>query len=168
LGFELEHRANFRATMSLPHEIKSVSKSIDELVPEILSKRVMADVTIKSHELSVDGIQPAILEYPVTIIEDEPMEVTVAEKPKTEQVRIKTTTTLTFSVEQQIFFKEIMETIMGSDETKRTVRILFLRFLMSFVTNDFIFEFFMSFVTNVTNCRTKICGCLWMSKIALT
>uniref|UniRef100_A0AC35GB66 Histone H2A n=1 Tax=Panagrolaimus sp. PS1159 TaxID=55785 RepID=A0AC35GB66_9BILA len=26
LGFELEHRANFRTTMSLPHEIKSVPK----------------------------------------------------------------------------------------------------------------------------------------------
>jgi transcription initiation factor TFIID subunit 6 len=146
LCFELEHRANFRATMSLPHEIKSVPKSIDELVPEIISKRVMADVTIKSHWLSIDGIQPAIPENPVTIVDDEPMEVTAAEKstikrkpgpllikeaarkmPKTEQVQIKSTTTHTLSVEQQIFFKEIMETIMGSDETKRTEAIHCLR-----------------------------------------
>uniref|UniRef100_A0A914QK98 Uncharacterized protein n=1 Tax=Panagrolaimus davidi TaxID=227884 RepID=A0A914QK98_9BILA len=118
LGFELEHCANFRAKMSLPHEIKSVSKSIDEL-------------------LSIDGIQPAILEYPVTIIEDEPMEVTAAEKPKTEQVRMKTTTTRTLSVEQQIFFKEIMETIMGSDETKRTHFLLGLSVGISYLESLF-------------------------------
>lgn len=38
---------------------------------------------------------------------------------KTEQVQIKTTTTHALSLEQQIFFKEITEAIVGNDEAKR-------------------------------------------------
>ncbi|VDO80656.1 unnamed protein product [Onchocerca flexuosa] len=49
---------------------------------------------------------------------------------QTEQVQIKTTSTHALSVEQQVFFKEITEAIMGSDDTRRTVRLFnFLHFI---------------------------------------
>ena len=150
LGFELEKAANFCATMSLPHDhpAKVTVKSIDELLPDIISSKVIADVVIKPHWLAIDGVQPAIPENPVVLPDEEPIE-TSAEKPilkrkagpllikeaarkmpRTEQVQNKNATTHTLSVEQQIFFKEIMETIMGSDETKRTVRV-FSSFIIS-------------------------------------
>lgn len=38
----------------------------------------------------------------------------------TEHVNIKTTTTHTLSLEQQVYYKEITEAIMGNDDQKRT------------------------------------------------
>uniref|UniRef100_A0A1I7XFR5 Transcription initiation factor TFIID subunit 6 n=1 Tax=Heterorhabditis bacteriophora TaxID=37862 RepID=A0A1I7XFR5_HETBA len=43
---------------------------------------------------------------------------------KTEQINVKTTTTHTLSLEQQVFFKDVTEAIMGNDDEKRTVSIL--------------------------------------------
>lgn len=88
-------------------------------------------------------MQPAIPENPAPEIEPEAPLVNGQEKGaepttsslllnqlaksvrKTEQVQVKThTATHALSLEQQVFFKEITEAIMGGDTTKQTVILL--------------------------------------------
>uniref|UniRef100_A0A915D957 Transcription initiation factor TFIID subunit 6 n=1 Tax=Ditylenchus dipsaci TaxID=166011 RepID=A0A915D957_9BILA len=108
------------------------------------------EMSIKSHWLVIDGQQPAIPENPVIQMQQEAPVVNLDEKTnrlpnyedaplllnqfaklvrKTEQVQVKThTTTHALSLEQQVFFKEITEAIMGNDETKRTEALHCLQF----------------------------------------
>ncbi|VDM37574.1 unnamed protein product [Toxocara canis] len=90
------------------------------------------------HWLVIDGEQPAVPENPTPILEEDASASAIVERieateqgptilsqaakmvRKTEQVQIKTMTTHALSVEQQIFFKEITEAIMGSDDARRT------------------------------------------------
>ncbi|MCP9265054.1 Transcription initiation factor TFIID subunit 6 [Dirofilaria immitis] len=94
-------------------------------------------LSMHSHWLVIDGVQPAVPENPAPVIQTEAPVIVAAEKTaldtglsilskahrglrQTEQVQIKTTSTHALSVEQQVFFKEITEAIMGSDDTRRT------------------------------------------------
>ncbi|KAI1724421.1 TATA box binding protein associated factor (TAF) domain-containing protein [Ditylenchus destructor] len=97
------------------------------------------EITMKAHWLVIDGVQPAIPENPAPELEPEAPLVNGQEKGvepttsslllnqlaksvrKTEQVQVKThTATHALSLEQQVFFKEITEAIMGGDTTKQT------------------------------------------------
>ncbi|KHN74863.1 Transcription initiation factor TFIID subunit 6 [Toxocara canis] len=100
--------------------------------------KVPVDTTVKAHWLVIDGEQPAVPENPTPILEEDASASAIVERieateqgptilsqaakmvRKTEQVQIKTMTTHALSVEQQIFFKEITEAIMGSDDARRT------------------------------------------------
>uniref|UniRef100_A0A1I7Z147 Transcription initiation factor TFIID subunit 6 n=1 Tax=Steinernema glaseri TaxID=37863 RepID=A0A1I7Z147_9BILA len=102
--------------------------------------RLPLDSAIKAHWLVIDGEQPSVPENPLpeTLKESMPekMDTDLTSQmenndysgpllnarniPQTEQVQIKTTTTHALCMEQQIFFKEITEAIMGGDEIKRT------------------------------------------------
>ncbi|VDN56883.1 unnamed protein product [Dracunculus medinensis] len=94
------------------------------------------ETALKAHWLVIDGEQPAVPENPTPMALDEasgsvaenrtkdagPIILTHVGKAlrKNEQVQIKTMTTHALSVEQQIFFKEVTEAIMGSDDARRT------------------------------------------------
>uniref|UniRef100_A0A915C3V6 Transcription initiation factor TFIID subunit 6 n=3 Tax=Parascaris univalens TaxID=6257 RepID=A0A915C3V6_PARUN len=100
--------------------------------------KVPLDATIRAHWLVIDGEQPAVPENPTPLLEEDPAVSSTAEGAeaidfgptilsqagravrKTEQVQIKTMATHALSVEQQLFFKEITEAIMGSDDARRT------------------------------------------------
>jgi transcription initiation factor TFIID subunit 6 len=87
----------------------------------------------------IDGKQPAIPENPSpevnefnTLADQQPSTSATDNNPpilrllakqtrKATPVQIKTTTTHSVCLEQQIFFKEIMEAVMGSDDSKRSV-----------------------------------------------
>jgi hypothetical protein len=95
-----------------------------------------------AHWLVIDGNQPSTPENPVpqsseynNLLDQMPSTSTANVPPvlrllakrvrKTMPVQIKTTTMHTICLEQQIFFKEILEAAMGNDEGKRTVRFHF-------------------------------------------
>ena len=100
------------------------------------------EVSIRSHWLSIDGVQPSVPENPPPISRDlqklESIDPTVKVSsilPKLkmntdpgkiksrvkapEKVRIKEVTTHELSIEQQIYYKEITEACAGSDENRR-------------------------------------------------
>ncbi|VDK55906.1 unnamed protein product [Anisakis simplex] len=107
-------------------------------------------VNVSAHWLVIDGEQPAVPENPIPKYDEDLASTassSVNEKVeqqqqndiggshsllsilssqntkklrKIEQIQVKTITTHTLSLEQQIFFKEITEAIMGSDDSRRT------------------------------------------------
>ncbi|CAI4225501.1 unnamed protein product [Auanema sp. JU1783] len=99
--------------------------------------KIYSHATIRAHWLAIDGEQPAVPENPVPI--DKPSEgndrdaqteeqtqddssrlLLMKGSKKSEHVNIRTTATHVLSLEQQVFFKEITEAIMGTDDLKRT------------------------------------------------
>lgn len=98
----------------------------------------------------IDGKQPATPENPLPetneyVMSDQQPSTSTDNNPpvlrllakrvrKSTPAQIKTTMTHTDSLEQQVFFKEIMEAIMGNDEQRRIVSLeienLFIRSLI--------------------------------------
>jgi len=108
--------------------------------------KVPLEVTLRSHWLAIEGIQPAVPENPPPQSKDQQRMDSVDPASKlskgpraqgsghftptvgkpikfktSEQVFIKQLATHELSVEQQLYYKEITEACVGSDETKRTV-----------------------------------------------
>uniref|UniRef100_A0A183C962 Transcription initiation factor TFIID subunit 6 n=1 Tax=Globodera pallida TaxID=36090 RepID=A0A183C962_GLOPA len=104
------------------------------------------EVAIKAHWLAINGVQPAVPENPLPLMPKDALPMANEEDRastsagvtsrtlllnqymksmrKTEQVQVKSTTTHSLSLEQQVFFLKIMEAIMApsEDEQKRLVR----------------------------------------------
>ncbi|GIX83814.1 transcription initiation factor TFIID subunit 6 [Caerostris extrusa] len=96
------------------------------------------DITLKAHWLSIDGAQPTIPENPPPVSKDQQRIESIdpsSKLPKVgssptksskediskhlEIVRLKQLATHELSVEQQLYYKEITEACVGSDESKR-------------------------------------------------
>ncbi|XP_015907860.1 transcription initiation factor TFIID subunit 6 [Parasteatoda tepidariorum] len=94
------------------------------------------DVAVKAHWLSIEGIQPTIPENPPPISKDQQKLESMDPSAKTpkiganknskeeiskqlEIVRLKQLATHELSVEQQLYYKEITEACVGSDEPRR-------------------------------------------------
>ncbi|KAI1304190.1 Transcription initiation factor TFIID subunit 6 [Halotydeus destructor] len=101
--------------------------------------KIPPDVALKSHWLSIEGVQPAIPDNPppVTKLEQRLESVDpqaalnsnhaagassrdkINKKKRLETVKVKQYATHELSVEQQLYYKEITEACVGSDETRR-------------------------------------------------
>ena len=117
---------------------------LSDLVNASTLAKVPQEVALKNHWLSIDGIQPAIPDNPPPLSKDrqrlesiDPSQVlrnnggTFASaaqnrfisqkaKPLVEVVKVKQLATHELSVEQQLYYKEITEACVGSDETRRS------------------------------------------------
>ncbi|CAG9535125.1 unnamed protein product [Cercopithifilaria johnstoni] len=138
-GFTVKEGLPFRFAGSLGRDLFVTDDRDVEITPIVNAPaaKLPLETSIKSHWLVIDGVQPAVPENPAPVVEAEAPVMVVTEKAavdtglsilskahwglrQTEQVQIKTTSTHALSVEQQVFFKEITEAIMGSDDTRRT------------------------------------------------
>lgn len=119
------------------HFLEEAEVDLNDLISNSTPKAPY-DVTLRSHWLSIDGIQPTIPENPppatksmqklesVDPINKKPLKETSG-KPTTgkqklknvETVQIKQLATHELSVEQQLYYKEITEACVGSDEARR-------------------------------------------------
>lgn len=121
------------------HFLDDKDFDITELVNAPLPKLPL-DVSLRAHWLSIDGIQPAVPENPPSLSKDQqriegsdplsklakpvdgnkkPSTLQAIKKPKTETVVVKQLTAHELSVEQQLYYKEITEACVGSDEGRR-------------------------------------------------
>uniref|UniRef100_A0A915PYJ3 Transcription initiation factor TFIID subunit 6 n=1 Tax=Setaria digitata TaxID=48799 RepID=A0A915PYJ3_9BILA len=138
-GFTVKEGLPFRFAGSLGRDLFITDDRDVEITPVVNAPaaKLPLETNIKSHWLVIDGVQPAVPENPAPMIHTETPVIVATEKAavdtglsilskahrglrQTEQVQIKTTSTHALSVEQQVFFKEITEAIMGSDDTRRT------------------------------------------------
>ncbi|XP_044752034.1 transcription initiation factor TFIID subunit 6 [Coccinella septempunctata] len=119
------------------HFLEETEVDLNDLITNSTPKAPY-DVTLRTHWLSIDGIQPTIPENPppatksmqklesVDPINKKPLKETSG-KPTTgkqklknvETVQIKQLATHELSVEQQLYYKEITEACVGSDEARR-------------------------------------------------
>ncbi|KAL3283442.1 hypothetical protein HHI36_006587 [Cryptolaemus montrouzieri] len=119
------------------HFLEEAEVDLNDLIQN-LNPKAPYEVTLRTHWLSIDGIQPTIPENPppasksmqrlesVDPINKKPMKETSG-KPTTgkqklknvETVQIKQLATHELSVEQQLYYKEITEACVGSDEGRR-------------------------------------------------
>lgn len=119
------------------HFIEEAEVDLNDLINN-LTPKAPYDITLRTHWLSIDGIQPTIPENPppaskavqklesVDPINKKPPKETSG-KPTTgkqklkniETVQIKQLATHELSVEQQLYYKEITEAGVGSDEARR-------------------------------------------------
>ncbi|KAH7720126.1 Transcription initiation factor TFIID subunit 6 [Aphelenchoides avenae] len=139
-GFDTTDDIPFRYAGTLGRDVYVRDDPELEITPVVSAPppKLPFDPAVKSHWLVIDGVQPAVPENPTPDVPEEVKIIPTEETPatsgdggplllsqmtkamrKTEQVQIKTTTTHALSLEQQIFFKEITEAIMGGDEAKR-------------------------------------------------
>ncbi|XP_057371270.1 transcription initiation factor TFIID subunit 6-like isoform X2 [Daphnia carinata] len=122
------------------HFLEDKEIDIAEIIGGPLPKLPL-DVALRAHWLSIDGIQPAVPENPPSLSKDQqrlessdPVSklakigdktqkksttLTAIKKPKTETVQVKQLTAHELSVEQQLYYKEITEACVGSDEARR-------------------------------------------------
>ncbi|VDN04194.1 unnamed protein product [Thelazia callipaeda] len=138
-GFTAKEGLPFRFAGSLGRDLFITEDRDVEITPVINAPaaKLPLEISIKSHWLVIDGVQPAVPENPTPVLKVETPVVVASEKAtvdtgfsilskahrglrQTEQVQIKTSSTHALSVEQQVFFKEITEAIMGSDDARRT------------------------------------------------
>ncbi|KAM7355060.1 TBP-associated factor 6 [Cochliomyia hominivorax] len=123
------------------HFIEEKEIDLSEIVQSNVPK-VPLDITLRTHWLAVDGIQPTIPENPPPLSKDlqaldsvnpvvkleQGVTKDTAGKPATgkihklknvETVHVKQLATHELSVEQQLYYKEITEACVGSDEPRR-------------------------------------------------
>ncbi|XP_028967563.1 transcription initiation factor TFIID subunit 6 [Galendromus occidentalis] len=111
------------------HEEKEID--LNELVTLPLPKLPL-DVSIKAHWLSIEGTQPTVPENPPPVPKDQQKQESLDPlskmcKPQqaertakhVETVRVKQLATHELSVEQQLYYKEITEACVGSDDSRR-------------------------------------------------
>ncbi|CAG9862733.1 unnamed protein product [Phyllotreta striolata] len=119
------------------HFIEEKEVDLNDLLHNINPKAPL-ETTLRSHWLCIDGVQPTIPENPPPVakviqklesvdpVKKKPLKET-AGKPTTgkqklkniETVQIKQLATHELSVEQQVYYKEITEACVGSDEARR-------------------------------------------------
>jgi len=118
------------------HFLDDKELDIAEIINAPLPKLPL-DITLRTHWLSIDGIQPAVPENPPLLSKDQqrvessdpasksgkfgdktkkPLPL---KKQRTETVNVKQLTAHELSVEQQLYYKEITEACVGSDEGRR-------------------------------------------------
>jgi transcription initiation factor TFIID subunit 6 len=127
------------------HFIEEKEQDLSELL-NVPMPKVPLDVSIRSHWLSIEGTQPAVPENPPLMSKDQqrldsvdpggklksgygskhhgPYAPSIGKPIKfksSEQVFIKQLATHELSVEQQLYYKEITEACVSSDETRRSV-----------------------------------------------
>ncbi|GAB6024217.1 Transcription initiation factor TFIID subunit 6 [Chamberlinius hualienensis] len=123
------------------HFVEDKEVELSEIINSSVSKLPL-DVTVKSHWLSIEGIQPTIPENPPPVSKEQQKleSIDPVDKLKnpsktqngkggshmkpvmakqTEVVKIKELATHELSVEQQLYYKEITEACVGSDESRR-------------------------------------------------
>ncbi|XP_056642753.1 transcription initiation factor TFIID subunit 6 [Diorhabda sublineata] len=144
----IEPQYGFQSTEHLPfrfasgggrelHFIEEKEVDLNDLLQNI-SPKAPIETTLRSHWLFIDGVQPTIPENPPPIakviqklesvdpVNKKPIKETSG-KPSTgkqklknvETVEIKQLATHELSVEQQLYYKEITEACVGSDEARR-------------------------------------------------
>lgn len=141
-GFHASEFVPFRHATGGGRDIHfTEEKDID--LSEIISSqvpKVPLEISIRAHWLSIDGDQPAVPENPGTVSRDlqrldshDPSVKTAINRPQKvgdlphrtkakipEKVRLKELTTHELSIEQQLYYKEVTEACVGSDETRRS------------------------------------------------
>ncbi|KAE9554185.1 hypothetical protein FO519_002606 [Halicephalobus sp. NKZ332] len=143
IGFEAETARRVKPKSKITIEKAPNMFEVTDLKVDPIDEVYEADVLVTPHWLVIDGIQPAIPENPLKESDNKKDEKKSTEEvrlsntlilkemakkvPKAEHVEVKTTTTHTVPLEQQVFFKEIMETVMCSDEAKRTIALATLK-----------------------------------------
>lgn len=99
-----------------------------DVIARVSIPNLPQEVSITSHWLAIDGVQPAIPENPPPLDKDEqrlacvdPLEALQSINPlkKHITVQVKQLATHELSVEQQLYYKEITEACVGSIEPKR-------------------------------------------------
>merc|ERR550534_1349615 len=118
------------------HFLDDKELDISEIINAPLPKLPL-DITLRTHWLSIDGIQPAVPENPPLLSKDQQRiessdpasklgklgdknkKPQPLKKQRTETVNVKQLTAHELSVEQQLYYKEITEACVGSDEGRR-------------------------------------------------
>ena len=144
IGFEAEAARRVKPKSKVTIEKTQNMFEVTDLKIDPIDEMYEADVVITPHWLVIDGVQPAIPENPSkesdTSKKDDKKNTEEArlsntcilkdigkKVPKTEHVEVRTVTTHTVPLEHQVFFREIMETVMCSDEAKRTMALATLK-----------------------------------------
>jgi transcription initiation factor TFIID subunit 6 len=147
-GFEAEDSLPFRFASGGGRELHFMEEKEIDIHTAVGTSipKIPADIIIRSHWLAIEGVQPAIPENPPPqSLESQRSECVdpasklskgnrsngtgsftpVVGKPikfrSSEQVFVKQLATHELSVEQQLYYKEITEACVGSEEVRRTV-----------------------------------------------
>ncbi|XP_015794300.1 transcription initiation factor TFIID subunit 6 [Tetranychus urticae] len=143
-GFTSNDHIPFRFASGGGRELFFIDdKEVDlgEVISSTILPKLPQDLALKAHWLSIEGIQPAIPENPPPVSKDiqrqesidpasalkqNPEELRTGHielekrKKHVEMVRVKQYATHELSVEQQLYYKEITEACVGSDEGRRS------------------------------------------------
>ena len=119
LGFTCSERIPFRFATGGGHKIFYIDDKEIELADVIARfdlPKLPQDISIVSHWLAIDGVQPAIPENPPPLTKEEQRLECI---DPLESLNNRPVKTRELSVEQQLYYKEITEACVGSVETKR-------------------------------------------------